>query len=484
MAGNIQVTDLNLSKKLSASFQLAALHGGTTAPKFGAEMETMILQPTPQGYKPITYAQARHFLDALTTQHGFTVRRHAGGKPFVLDGPDGSVICFERYASVLERADKAYSGDLAGLGVFMASIEAHAQRLQHTADAHGLVINPYDFDPWCDAADFTGTEAPSERFAADGFMAHYDAHHPKIDMIDRRTTSTHVSIGYRDPVHLKRMMRILTVLTPSMYAAFSTVLPTVLAEQDGQKVLMKAADVKPGQAATPVPVPRALAWTLAAPDRSGLPAALVRTIMDPAKTLQDVIRVYCNRPVLRHSSMDYPKSFNRLAREGLPVGGKQQLLTLNDYTAHIGTLWLDHRADPVRLEARMAGTGLWKTKALACFMIAGFLNPGALDQLEAMVQQNGITADDVLKARHRVAFDGLQTIVNANGLTAAALFLQAVDIVATTLPAAETAHLDDLRAMLKTGLSDAGYLWHNDADPDLMKIPFAERRPLAVLKNG
>ncbi len=476
MGGNIAVDAAVLDPGLPISSQITGFHRGTATPRFGGEIETALGYQGPDGPKPIAYSgtnqpTARHVLHYFIDQAKYSVAKEdESGNPYVLEAPDGSVVCFERYASVLERADRSFPADQNGFSNFIRSVNGYALNLDLATAELGLFISPLDFDDLFNPGDFTGTEAPSpERYGRGSLLDEYDRRHPRVDEIDRRAVSCHFSMGFRDPHHLKRMMGVMTYLTPGIYAAYSTVNPTVLAGEEGH--ILNAAESSGFRDRRTLLAPRALAWELAVDDRAGLPRDLVHAVTDPAKTFKDIVGIYCRFNAIGLPGRD---SFKKAAAGAGPV-------TLKDYMTHIGTLWFDHRADPLRLEARMAGSGVWKLKSLACLLKIGLMDMEVLSSIEKALGATAITAEDIIEARKNVPFQGMNTPIGAQGRTVSDILRMAVYFAKPKIPAPFRHEIAPLEAVLRANKSDADCLLENpELLRGLMDTPFSVRLPLAM----
>lgn len=111
---------------------LVSAHKYTPHPRFGGELEIMCLRRDrngdcePAGYNP----GMRAFLDGLIEEGLAKKVTEVEGQPVRLELTGGEVICFEKYAAFIERADTSYSHSEVGLLKFARSIDAFASMMQ------------------------------------------------------------------------------------------------------------------------------------------------------------------------------------------------------------------------------------------------------------------------------------------------------------------------------------------------------------------
>lgn len=474
MAGSIKAqTNKAFHDGKTAVRDITAQHQGSPSPKFGGEFEIFLTRQDGHGiFSPIAYDDApcgaagtNAIIKQLIKDHGFSPLKQVEGKPVLLEGLDGSIISFEKYASVIERADKAYKG-ANGLTEFASSVESFAGYIETLSRTFNMKASPFDYDIFCRKEHFTpDKQAPSERFGDNGMLGHYDNDHPLVDAIDRHTTSGHFSLGYEDRDHLWRMTKALTKLTPSLYAAFAASPPTYLAISGDQKELLTGRELKekekedsftPDQV-RPVLVPRALAWTLADKNRTGLPDDMIALSFEENNDFSHYVAMICNKADIIHTAYDKEQSFLQTLSDRAGSHHEKNL-TLNDYITHIGTIWHDFRADTVRLESRMPGNAVWKSKATAALLVGALQNREGLVATEKYLDSLTITPRSLRQARDEVAFDGLQTAVGEGGLTLKDMLLPILDIARAHIPAENAAYLDPLEKVLQSGLSDSDVL--------------------------
>lgn len=474
MAGSIKAaTNDAFHDGKTALHEITQRHRGNPAPKFGGEFEIFLTRRNDNGnYEPLSYDDAPcgragtgAIINRLARDHGYSPLKQVEGKTVLLKGTDGSIISFEKYASVLERADKAYDA-AQGLSEFAASIENFAGHIDRLGREFNMKASPFDYDVFCARETFTQDKhAPSDRFGEGGMLGHYDNDHPLIDAIDRHTTSGHFSLGYEDRDHLWRMTKVLARLTPSLYAAFAASPPTYLAETGGRKELLTASELAEQERAgrtpervKPVLVPRALVWTLADERRTGLPDEMIAMSFETGNGFSDYVAMMCNKADIIHTAYDKEQSFLQTLAARASGNDETEKLTLNDYIAHIGTIWHDFRADTVRLESRMPGNAVWKSKATAAFLVGALQSREGLAATEKYLDGLAMTPATLRQARDEVAFEGLKTPVTEDGLSLGDIMRPLVDIARAHIPAENAAYLDPLEKVLETGMSDSDVL--------------------------
>jgi len=420
----------------------------------------------------------------LAQKNAYTVANRINGHPTTLHGADGAILCFEKYAAVVERADKAYSQD-GGFSKFTASIDDFAQQMQDYAQTHNLKISPFDFDVFCDANQFAGTETPSERFGKVGVLDDYDNAHPLMDDIDRRTTSGHFSVGYKDLDHLWRQIKVMTILTPTIYAAFASSPPCVeIKKKDVHSIVPKhqAKQMMKSDAQIEVVnqlrVPRAQLWTLSDANRTGIAPELATAIFDPKASFQTYVDMIVGKDDIGAGKSG---SFQNTINEGAS--------NLADYMQHVSTLWYDVRVDLIRLEVRSAGNAPWKSKALGALLTEMLLNEETLQKVESYIADQNLSAEGVLSARADVGTLGLKTTYGQTSVTAQSLLQGVTDIVmASTHDRDKTTSLQPLKSVLDAGKSDSDILAEMEDDlkgdfKPFLNIPMTKLEPFVVMQN-
>ncbi len=484
MGGNIKINNQALSRDISPHFQLASGHEGTPRPKFGGEIETMIFDGSmPIAYAGTTGAGTQDIFSEFVSRYGYSVgKSDHEGNPIVLEGPSRTILCLEHFASVVERTDRAFKGNGKGLGGFLGSVDAYAKQLSRITQDLGLTVSPFDYNTLAGYESFLGRESPGRPEQSNPFLRDFDDRNKQVDSeIECRAVSSHFSVGFRDQHHLKRMMAVLMYLTPGIYAAYSTAMPTALV-RDGRKKGIAALNfnVATAQGHAPLFVPRAMAWPLAKPDRTGLPENLVKTVLDPRKGFEDIVAAFCDYHAIALSYTHDARTFSQMVLQG--HGDTREPVTVQDYLEHIATLWFDLRVDPKRLESRMAGSAPWKLKSLAVLLQIGLTDDSALSDIEKMLHKTGITAEDILEARKNVPFQGLMTPMGKE--TAGSVLRKAMKIVENHAPKKFHGELAPLKTVLRYG-SDAEILASLPIlGESLTATPFNKREPLAVNREA
>lgn len=468
MSGNIKVkTHFKNVTGASLAQIIAEAHQYTSQPKFGGELEVMGLLQNSQGsLEPAGYDHTdtqmgmRGLIDNMLVSHGFGVKKSVDGKPSKIISPEGEIICFENYAAVVERADKAYAPQN-GLATFAESIDKFSQALSAFSKISGIKFSPFDYDVFCQPSDFEGKHSPRDRFGDGGLLSFYDAQHPLVEEIDMRTTSSHFSVGYKDPSDLWRMIKVMTVLTPSLYAAFAGSPPTEEATYEGQKTILPKNKAKALEAEghdiqiqKQLLVPRARMWTLTDADRTGINPHIADAVCDPESSFADYVRLVIDSPVVMYGEKHATETFKNMYPQ---LAGKE-LNPVDEYMTHVSTFWYDIRVDMLRLEARMAGNAPWKSKAIGALMTTILLNDDALKEVEKIIEGEQLSADDILQARHDVAEYGINTSIGGNGLSVGDLLSKVLFQAYVHIEPENKNLLDPLQKILDTKMPDSEFL--------------------------
>ncbi len=466
MSGHLTAKTYSLFKATKPlSPQIEELHGFSSTPSFGGEIEIMALQMDGNGeYAPVGYMGdtdnpgMRDFLVALE-EEGYDVTKRVEGLPIGLTNDNGEVITFENYAAFVERADRSYSGSAENLKVFGDSIDRFTASLSQFATDQDIKLSPFDFDTFCKPEAFEGKHAPSERFGEGGLLDFYDHEHPLNELIDRHTSSSHFSIGYKDPEHLWRQVKVMTKLVPALYAAFSSSPPTMEVTLEGEKTILPKPTAlslqEDGANITfddQLLVPRSRLWTLADPERTGINGKIAELCFDPQSNLKDMITVIIDQDTILHGKEQSHKSFAEIAGDARAAAGTSQ------YMQHVSTLWYDIRIDLLRLEARMAGSSPWISKAMGSLMTTMMMDDDALCDVEAVIAKSDIDPATLLDARDKVGVHGLQTSFGPSGQTLQSLLIDVCETLKPHMSAVALEYLEPLEYVLDRGLSNSEFL--------------------------
>lgn len=106
----------------------------------------------------------------------------------------------------------------------------------------------------------------------------------------------------------------------------------------------------------------------------------------------------------------------------------------------------------------MPGNAVWKSKATAALLVGALQNREGLAETEQYLDSLAITPRSLRQARDEVAFDGLQTFIGEDGLTAGEMLRPLLDIARAHIPAENAAYLDPLEKVLQSGMSDSDVL--------------------------
>ncbi len=477
--------------------QVKSAHKPVDAPKFGGELEVMFVHaPDDDGHvEPVGYASEpgkvgmEELFSKMTASGTHHSVKDIEGQDILLHGKDGSVMCFENYACVVERADRAYGGPSA-FDDFVASIDQFTASVDAFAAEHDLCVSPFDFDIFCDKKDFEGKNAPSERFGEEGLLSAYDAAHPLTDDIDRRTTSSHFSVGYKDFDHLWRQIKIMTVLTPAIYASFASSPPTVECEVDGQKTILpkkdaldrkaNGDDIKIGE---DLLVPRARLWSLMDADRTGIDTKLAELVCADNSSFNDYVDMILDKEAICFGEKGQKQSFRD------HVKSQNGTVFTNDYMKHVSTLWYDVRIDLLRLEARSAGNAAWKSKSIGALLTTILLNDEVMEKVEKVIDDLNLSPQDILSARHDVASRGLATTFGDKGVEIGHVMKKIVDIASEALmEKGQHQHIAPLADVLRTGKTDSDILaeLYDTLGGDytsFLNIPYAEVEPFVTMQT-
>ena len=452
--------------------------------------------PSPQGcdrIEPVGYDTntdqigTSAFFQKMIDDQGYEVIDNVDGQPTLLKGADNSVISFERYACVVERADRAYEGKGA-LNKFSKSIDDFAKMVESFAKDNGLKTSPFDYDIFCTQSSFDGKEAPSKRFGEGGTLDEYDALHPLTVEIDRRTTSSHFSVGYKDHKHLWRQIKIMTILTPAIYAAFASSPPTYEVTVDGQKTIMSGQKIKQSEQdgksvsiEKQLLVPRAHIWDLSDPDRTGIDPTIAHMVFEKDSSFEGYIEKIMSKESICLEKGNLTQSFkSHITKKDVH---------LSDYMKHVSTLWYDVRVDLLRLEVRSAGNAPWKSKALGALMTSILLDDALMKRVELYIDSLDLNAEDLINARGNVAEHGLKTKYGKD-VTAQDLLKTITDIACQYPVSSQHAELmQPLKSVLETGMSDSDVLAKMDTElggdfSPLLDIPYTKIAPLIEMQQN
>ncbi len=500
VSGKLQTEFNRILVPKNVQKQVIKAHNPNPKPKFGGEVEVMLMHPPKDGQcEPVGYkaeagkAGMQDFFTEMTDSKKFHSAKDIDGQDVLLHGDDKSVLCFENYAAVIERADRAYDQEN-GLSQFALSVDSFVGKVSQFAQKNDFVINPFDFDVFCPKESFEGKNAPSDRFGDDGLLSQYDDNHPLTDDIDRRTTSAHFSVGYKDMNHLWRQTRILTMLVPGLYAAFAGAPPTVEVEKDGQKTILPkkdalealdaGEDIKIGDQLL---VPRAHLWTLSDPERTGINPKVAELVCDQYGDFGKYINAIMDMEVILYGQPEEKRTFTDYVKDKYADSPRSGMST-DDYMSHVSTLWYDVRIDLIRTEARMAGHTPWKSKAVGALLSTILLNDDAMDQVEQYLDGLKLKPQDILDARANVGRDGLKTQMGGPEKTVQEILKQVTEIATTAIKPENKKLLEPLQTVLQLGKSDSDILAEMELElggdyTPFLQLDYAALKPFVQMKQ-
>ena len=108
------------------------------------------------------------------------------------------------------------------------------------------------------------------------------------------------------------------------------------------------------------------------------------------------------------------------------------------------------------------------------------MDDGALSKIEKLIEEKGITPEDIIKARQSVSFEGLRTKLK-DEYSCLDILKDCLTIAKPVLSEEFLKYLEPLEAVCKTGLSDSDILLSEISNrlPSLESYSFSERKPLA-----